>query len=287
MTPSRIWPLIAGKYAPEDVLSRWEVRLGDEFPRARPLLTETGDTTETWASGREREGCARLVQRYDDGLAAACGAPFDRCGRVTLEPRGLVLWRLDERRVFGALRRAMRLDGDGRVPDRLVPAAVPLGQRVVSGVPIRFYATRQADAALCAEVFAADARGAECLPDLLACRAPAAGALPATRVGLRGLPLRREHPRGHPRCAAAAGRARRVGDGSVSKGLFDGVGWVGAIAFWTECAGAGLSGAAPHADGAGVVGLAEGEDGATVAGGQGGGWSVSKRQPTFYGTKLR
>ncbi len=187
MTASRIWPLLAGKYAPEDVLPRWEARLGGEFPRARPLLAETGDTTATWACGREREGCARLVQQYDDDLAAACGATFDRCARVTLEPRDLVLWRLDERRVFGALRRALRLDGDGRAPDRLVPAAVPLGQRVVSGVPIQFYATRQADAALCAEVAAADACDDEGLAVLLAYRAPDAGVVERARA--RGLNL--------------------------------------------------------------------------------------------------
>jgi hypothetical protein len=187
VTPSRIWSLLAGKYAPEDVLPRWEARLGGEFPRARPLLAETGDTTATWACGREREGCARLVQQYDDELAAACGATFDRCARVTLEPRDLVLWRLDERRVFGALRRALRLDGDGRAPDRLVPAAVPLGQRVVSGVPIRFYATRHADAALCAEVVAADARDDDGFAVLLAYRVTDADVIDHARA--RGLHL--------------------------------------------------------------------------------------------------
>ena len=98
-----------------------------------------------------------------------------------------MLWRLDERRVFGALRRALRLDGDGRAPDRLIPVAVPLGQRVVAGVPIRFYATRHADAALCAEVVAADSRDDDGLPVLLACRAPDAGVVEHARA--RGLNL--------------------------------------------------------------------------------------------------
>ena len=185
MTPSRIWPLLAGKYVPEDVLFRWEARLGDEFPKARPLLAETGDSAATWICGRERDGCARMVQRYDDELAASCGATFDRCPRVALEPRDLVLWRLDERRVVGALRRALRLDGERGAPDRLVPAAVPLGLRVVDGVPFRFYATRHADAALCAEVVAADARDDEGLPVLLAYRVTEAGVIDHARA--RGL----------------------------------------------------------------------------------------------------
>lgn len=187
MTPSRIWPLLAGKYAPEDVLSRWAARLGDEFARARPLLSETVDTVATWACGHDREGCARLVQRYDDELAAACGAMVDRCARVTLEQRDLVLWRLDEHRVLAALRRALRLEGGHSAPGRLAPAAVPLGHRVVAGVPLRFYTTRQADAALCAEVAAADARDDDGLAVLLAYRVTDADVIDHARV--RGLHL--------------------------------------------------------------------------------------------------
>lgn len=171
MTPSRIWPLLAGKYAPEDVPTGWQARLGDEYARAKPLLMETADTTATWACGRDREGCARLVHRYDAEVAAACGATFDRCARVTLDARDLVLWRLDERRVIGALRRALRIEGAGSPPGRLAPEASLLGQRVVAGVPIRFYLARQADAALCAEVAAAGRRDDEGIPVLLAYRA--------------------------------------------------------------------------------------------------------------------
>jgi hypothetical protein len=171
VTPSRIWPLLASKYAPEDVLPRWQARLGDEYARAKPLLAETGDTTSTWACGREREGCARLVHRYGAEVAAACGATFDRCARVTLDGRDLVLWLLDERRVIDALRRALRIEGGGTPPDRLAPEVSWLGQRVVAGVPLRFYLARHADAALCAEVAGADARDDAGLAVLLVYRA--------------------------------------------------------------------------------------------------------------------
>jgi hypothetical protein len=151
------------------------------------LLSETVDTAATWACGHDREGCARQVQRYDDDLAAACGATVDRCARVTLEPRDLVLWRLDEHRVLAALRGALRLEGGHSAPGRLAPAAVPLGHRVVAGVPLRFYTTRRADAALCAEVAAADARDDDGLAVLLAYRVTDAGVIDHARA--RGLHL--------------------------------------------------------------------------------------------------
>lgn len=187
MTPSRIWPMLAGKYAPEDVLSRWPARLGDEFPRARPLLAETGDASATWACGREREGCSRLVHRYDDEVAAACGATFDRCARVALDARDLAIWRLDERRVVGALCRALGLDGEGAAPDRLGRTAALLGQRAVAGVPLRFYLARHADRALCAEVAAADARDDDGIPVLLAYSVDEPGVADHARA--RGLDL--------------------------------------------------------------------------------------------------
>jgi hypothetical protein len=187
VTPSRIWPLLAGKYAPEDVLSRWRDRLGDEFPRARPLMTETGHASLTWACGREREGCSRLVHRYDDHVAAACGATFDRCARVVLDARDMAIWRLDERLVVSALRRALRIDGEGAATDPLGRTAVLLGQRAVAGVPIRFYLARHADRAICCEV--ADGGGCDDdgIPVLLAYSVDELGV--ADRARARGLEL--------------------------------------------------------------------------------------------------
>ncbi len=168
MTPSRIWPLLAGKYAPEDVLARWEREFADEFPRVQPLLSETGTAAETWTCGHGREGCARLVHRYEEGPMAACGSDFDRCARVPVEARDLALWRLDERGVIGALRAAVRLDAEGTAPGRIAPPASWLGERLVGGVALRFYLARRADGALCAEVAAADGQADDGVPILLA-----------------------------------------------------------------------------------------------------------------------
>ncbi len=156
MSTSRLWDRLTGDYACIDVLSGWRATFGDELERVRPFLTETGASTDSLPCGNVREGCTRRVHRYDDHIAATCGASFSRCERVLVEAPDLALWRLDEGRVVAALVVALSLSAARPAALALDDRATWLGRRSVGGLDLRFYAVSADDAALCAEVAAVD-----------------------------------------------------------------------------------------------------------------------------------
>ncbi len=156
MGTSRLWARLTGDYGSIDVLSGWRATFGDEFASVRPLLTETGTSTDSLPCGNGREGCTRRVHRYDDEIAATCGASFSRCERVLVQAPDLALWRLDEGRVVASLARALSLSAARPVTLALDNRATWLGRRAVGGLDMRFYAVSADDPALCAEIAAAD-----------------------------------------------------------------------------------------------------------------------------------
>jgi hypothetical protein len=156
MGTSRLWARLTGDYASVDVLSGWRATFGDEFASVRPFLAETGASTDSLPCGYGREGCTRRVHRYDDEIAATCGASFSRCERVLVQAPDLALWRLDEERVLAALVSALALSAVRPVTLALDNRATWLGRRAVGGLDMRFYAVSVDDPALCAEVAAVD-----------------------------------------------------------------------------------------------------------------------------------
>lgn len=188
MGTPRLWARLASDaVAPIGVIARWRADLADEFPLARPFLVETGASAASWLCGNDREGCARMVHRYDENAVAACGATFDRCARVSVEARDLAIWRLDERRVLAAVARCLSLTTEMPASVVLDARATWLGRRTVGGLDMRFYAAPVADGPLCTEIAAADVAFGPGVCVVVAVAAPTAGLV--ARAASRGAQL--------------------------------------------------------------------------------------------------
>jgi hypothetical protein len=133
---SRLWSALEALPSGEGVTAAWRRELGDEFGAAAPLLTPTGKLARSYpCPARPQCGCEHRVVSHASGrIVAVCRcADGDGCERIVLEPREVMMLRLDVRRLGGEVARALKFGpvvGDGR--DGVVKA-----ERIGSEGPLR------------------------------------------------------------------------------------------------------------------------------------------------------
>lgn len=140
MKPKGLWPNLERFAAPATVLAEWRMVLGGEFAAAEPFLRVTQEQAEGYPC-TNRPACEcrhEVVFHSPQNIVAACRCEPGECKSIRLEPKDLLIYALDTRKLCAAVARAFKFESapDGGGIFYSAPKIWPVGTYTRTHSPV-------------------------------------------------------------------------------------------------------------------------------------------------------
>ncbi len=113
MKQTGLWTNLEKFAVPATVLAEWRMVLGAEYADAQPFLRATQEQAEGYPCTNQPSCECRheVVAHSPKNMVAACRCEPRECRSIRLEPRDLLIYALDTRKLCGAIARVFKFEG--------------------------------------------------------------------------------------------------------------------------------------------------------------------------------